>query len=167
MVINGLKLLKSQHEFITCKDRLRVIRSGIGGGKTRTLVSWALERALKTRRLVLTEPTFGMVRDILIPTFDEMLNTYGLTGSVKFNKSNRPELYLPNGGYIALRSCENPDSSRGPNYHDFGMDEVSYVKSDEASITMSYKRLIEMYDNIDESFLALKPWEFIHKRMEK
>ena len=137
MNLNIGKLLKSQNDFIRCDKPLASYIAGLGGGKSRTLTLWAIMRALKGRKIMLTEPTYGMIRDILIPTIDEILGLLGIASSCKFNRSNRPELFLPNGGKIDLRSCENPNLLRGGNYHDFGMDEVSYNKNDEA-----YKILI-------------------------
>lgn len=40
-----------------------------------------------------------------------------------------------------------------------------HVKADEATITISYNRLIQLYRNIDESFLKLESWKTIYDRM--
>ena len=41
-----------------------------------------------------------------------------------------------------------------------------HVKSEEASFTVSYKRLIQMYENIEGSFLELDAWKKIRGRFE-
>jgi uncharacterized protein (DUF169 family) len=40
-----------------------------------------------------------------------------------------------------------------------------HVKSDEVSFTVGYKKLILMYNNIDESFLKLEAWNTIYNRI--
>ena len=42
----------------------------------------------------------------------------------------------------------------------------SHIKTDEASFTVGYKRLIQMYENIEGSFLELGAWKNIQTRME-
>lgn len=40
-----------------------------------------------------------------------------------------------------------------------------HVKSDEVSFTVAYKKLIQMYNNIEESFLKLDAWKLIYNRI--
>ncbi|MHA1253560.1 MAG: DUF169 domain-containing protein [Candidatus Helarchaeota archaeon] len=40
-----------------------------------------------------------------------------------------------------------------------------HIKSSEISFTIGFNRLIQLYENIDESFLKLKAWNNIHKRI--
>lgn len=40
-----------------------------------------------------------------------------------------------------------------------------HIKSDEVTFTVSYKKLIQMYNNIDESFLKLGAWKTIFDRI--
>jgi len=40
-----------------------------------------------------------------------------------------------------------------------------HVKSDEVSFTVAYKKLIQMYNNIEESFLKLEAWNTIYNRI--
>ena len=40
-----------------------------------------------------------------------------------------------------------------------------HVKSDEVSFTVAYKKLIQMYNNIEESFLKLDAWKTIFNRI--
>ena len=40
-----------------------------------------------------------------------------------------------------------------------------HVNSDEVSFTVAYKKLIQMYDNIEESFLKLEAWNTIYNRI--
>jgi len=42
----------------------------------------------------------------------------------------------------------------------------NHIKTDEASFTIGYRRLIQLYNNIDESFLSLEPWKKIQKRCQ-
>ncbi|MFX1499626.1 MAG: DUF169 domain-containing protein [Promethearchaeota archaeon] len=41
-----------------------------------------------------------------------------------------------------------------------------YLKLDEATITVSYDRLLEMDENIDKCFLELNPWKTIYDRIK-
>lgn len=41
----------------------------------------------------------------------------------------------------------------------------TYVKSDEVSFTVGYKKLIQMYNNIEESFLKLEAWDTLYNRI--
>ena len=40
-----------------------------------------------------------------------------------------------------------------------------HVKLDEATITVSYDRLLKIVDSIDQSFLELNPWKTIYDRI--
>ncbi|MFX1374753.1 MAG: DUF169 domain-containing protein [Promethearchaeota archaeon] len=42
-----------------------------------------------------------------------------------------------------------------------------FIKTDEATFTVSYKKLKEMYHNIDESFLSLNPWKLLQRRLSE
>ena len=41
-----------------------------------------------------------------------------------------------------------------------------HIKSDEVTFTVSYNKLIQMFNNIEESFLKLDAWNTIYNRIE-
>ena len=100
---------------------------GVGIGKTSALVidffSYADEWPGSVQ--VLTEPTFGMVRDVLIPT----IKTYfGTVWGVDFDLSERSvphDVRFRNGSIIRLRSTETGEHLLGTNLARAGMDEAT------------------------------------------
>jgi len=101
--VNVGSLLRSQQGFVCGDEPLSYFTGGIGSGKTRSLDLWGLKRGLAGRRVILTEPTYGMIADIMIPTMEGLLQEFEIESLCKFNKSGRPNLHLPNNGYIAFR----------------------------------------------------------------
>jgi len=119
-----LQWTAAQAGFLGCQDREAQFRGGLGSGKTRVGGYWALRRASKARRVIVTEPTYPMVRDVLVPTLEELLEVLKVR-----HKWNRSAWTLQvGGGLILLRSGDNPDSLRGINAHDGLIDEASYTK---------------------------------------
>ncbi len=100
---------------------------GVGIGKTSALVidffTFAMEYPGSAQ--VLTEPVFGMVRDVLIPT----INTY--FGEYKGHLYDLAERSVPhdvrfvNGSIIRLRSTETGEHLLGTNLARAGMDEAT------------------------------------------
>lgn len=114
IVYRPLGYLNSFH-----KDRIkfpnRAIVAGYGGGKTyavcmeNILVS-EINRGVPN---VIIEPTFLMVRDILIPTLTDILDLNHI--KYEHNKSHH-NFYIPEwNGHIWLRSGDKPDKLKGMN----------------------------------------------------
>lgn len=135
----------SQSGFLQSRDREAIYRGGLGAGKTKVLSFWAGPRAYNGRRIILTEPTYPMVRDVLAPTLEETLGQLGLPYSV--NRSTWD--YFVGGGLIHLRSGERPDALRGINADDAGMDEGSYQKE------AVYHQLIARTRNTEDAELRV------------
>ncbi len=129
----NIQLLEKQISFLQCEDRLAQYRGGIGAGKTFILCFWALLRANAGRKVILLEPTYSMINDVLIPTLEEVAELLGI--DVLVHKSNPPKVKVGT-GEILLRSAEKPRSIRGINAHDAGIDEASYNKNDEAYMVL-------------------------------
>jgi predicted phage terminase large subunit-like protein len=125
-----IELLRAQIDMLSCTNRLAIYRGGIGAGKTLLAVLMALLNASKGRRVLFTEPTQGMITDIIEPTIYDVENIFGVGGG-EFRKKPTSYTYR-NGGVVNFRSAESPRSLRGGNYHDFYMDEPNYNKNDEA-----------------------------------
>lgn len=97
----------------------------IGSGKTFILSIWALLRASQGRRVLLLEPTYPAVRDVLFPTLREVAEILGI--KPEFKLSPMTNVYYGK-GEILCRSGDRPDGLRGINADDFGADELSYQK---------------------------------------
>lgn len=100
---------------------------GVGIGKTSALVvdffSYAMEWPGSTQ--VLTEPTFGMIRDVLIPT---IRNYFGDYRGYVYDLSERSvphDVRFSNGSEIKLRSTETGEHLLGTNLARAGMDEAT------------------------------------------
>ena len=119
-------LTSKQAGLLADPNALAIYRGGLGAGKTKALVIWATMRAHLRRRIILTEPTYGMIKDVLAPELEELFEEYNI--AYNYNKSD--QLVDVGGGRIYLRSGETPNRLRGINADDFGMDEAPYQNYD-------------------------------------
>jgi len=99
---------------------------GVGIGKSLALVMdfFAYAYEYSRSRQILTEPSYQMVRDILIPT---VMDYFGPEEGRRFNMTRSPPLNITfrNGSEIWLRSTETGQRMYGPNVARVGMDEVT------------------------------------------
>jgi len=104
---------------------------GRGSGKTTAGAIQAILEAVQYQpgeRGIVTAPTYPMLEDATMYEFFRWLPR----GMIKdFNKQRRL-LRLINGSEIAFRSCDNPDSLRGPNRAWGWMDEPRNLRTREA-----------------------------------
>jgi hypothetical protein len=132
-----VKLLKFQSEFVrdTTTKYLGLV-TGYGGGKTHSLCVKAVHLASMNVgfRAALLEPTNVMVRDVLIPSMDQVLHDTGIR--FEFRASPYPEytLKFPTGSTtILLRSAENYRRLAGLNLAFYGVDEADTIEKDLAT----------------------------------
>jgi hypothetical protein len=96
------------------------------------------------------EPTFGMVKDILIPELEQYLTAIGYTEAVNskrslrgreflLTRSGRPELLLPFQTWL-LRSAEVPSRLKGPTLAWVLIDEADLVDREVEDIAISRVR---------------------------
>jgi len=128
----NIQMLPKQIQFLKCQEREKLFIAGIASGKTRVGCWWATTRALQGRVVIVSEPTFGMCKKNLIPTFNAI---FGQTNfkegrDFKLNKTDL-EYTFPSGGTIYLCSADAPDRLRGINAHDGLMDEFGQHPDDE------------------------------------
>lgn len=133
-----VQLLPKQMQFMRSMARDCIFVAGIGSGKTKILALWAIYQAASRRRhVLLIEPNYGMVKRNLYPALIDIRTTLGISHTRwVLNKSDHT-MTFPGGGCIWMGSADNPDSLRGPNMHDGGIDEAFQLRDDEA-----YKILI-------------------------
>jgi hypothetical protein len=130
--------LYPQRDFYMSKTMFPLYYGGIGIGKTRALVVDAFDYAwiCPGSRQVLTEPTWNMVRDILLPTVDDCYE--GQLGT-HYSMTRVPPINITfvNGSTLWFRSVDvQADRLRGPNLARVLMDEVTLGKQEEAFLIL-------------------------------
>lgn len=117
-------LLKKQKAFMRSVARICIFLGGIGSGKTYIGAIWTVLQALKSRKVIVLEPTQQMGRDVFLPTLREVLEMFGLTEDKDFtiNLSSLTVRFIA-GGEILIRSAEAAERLRGINAHDALVDE--------------------------------------------
>lgn len=127
----------AQRRFMLCENRGAVFVGGRGAGKTFTLGLWAANRAMQSRRVEIVADTYGNLEDYVLDTLKrKVFPTLHLVEdqdySINYTKLNI-DLW---GGQILLRSADEPQDLRGPNIHDFAIDEARNLKNNEAWLVM-------------------------------
>jgi hypothetical protein len=111
--------------------KYRLISAGTGGGKTIAgvfeILSWLIEHDGSVGYIF--EPSYPMVRRILIPTLERLLGfPIGTNPMVRdFNKSDN-RIDLTNGSRLWFGSLENPEMAEGPNIDVVHLDEGRLVR---------------------------------------
>lgn len=129
---------KYQHKFHVSDKMIRLMSTGIRGGKSVALIMEAIKFAHSgwltfgvPNEGCIVSPTFPMQRDILLPIFNSVMNKAkeqsGFDLIKQFNK-NEMVCYFANGSKILFRSAEYPDRLRGPKFQWFALDEPREMK---------------------------------------
>lgn len=128
---------RHQHKF-------RLLCGGTGSGKTFAGVVEDVYWCVKNDGIVgyIFEPTYPMVKRILIPTLETLLG-FPLESSPLIDNFNRGDMRLTfvNGSTLWMGSLDNPERAEGPN--------IDFIHVDEA-------RLIRNFD---------KAWRVIQRRL--
>lgn len=95
---------------------------GRGAGKTRAGAEWLTMRARAGRRLALVGPTLHDVREVMIDG-PSGLRAIAPPGRRPVYEVSRRRLVWPNGAVAQAFSAEDPESLRGPQFHDAWADE--------------------------------------------
>lgn len=139
MTIDQQNTLIHQYRFAFADPRIvkhPAIVGGFGCGKTRAiplrwlrLVDWrAREQKLKAK-LMIVEPTYQMVRDVLVPEMNEFFGHHKI--KTRYHKSNHDYTIRLNGHDFTamLRSADNPASLTGKTVTDAIIDEFDKINS--------------------------------------
>ena len=98
-----------QDKFIKTREKFPALVAGYGSGKT---LAFCLKGILELGRnpgktILLAEPVFPMIRDVLQPTLEQLLNDLKFRYQYRASES-KYNIYWKNGsGCIILRSAEN------------------------------------------------------------
>jgi PBSX family phage terminase large subunit len=136
-------LLPAQKEF--CDDTEHLILgmcAGFGAGKTAALCRKAILLAMENPGKVgaIFEPTFQLVRDVWMRSFDEVLESLGIEYDFRISPSPEYVLHLPNGSCTLLcRATETWNRIRGQN--------LAFILADEidTSPLETSKKAVEMF----------------------
>ena len=108
--------------------RWKILCAGRRFGKTRLGVQLCIETAMAGKRAWWVAPTFSIARvgwrDIMMAGFD-LANAMGV--EVKMGDM---VVNFPNGGFIAVKSADNPQRLRGEGLDFLVMDEAAFVKEE-------------------------------------
>ncbi len=127
--------LPAQKGFINSQSRISAYIGGLGSGKTFASIIKAFSQPRGSLGL-LVEPTYPMVRDILVETLTKHFRPF----IADFNKSEMV-LRLVNDTRIWLRSADNPERLRGVNVNWAGLDEAGLMNEDAYRVTLGRLRL--------------------------
>ena len=132
--MKSYKVFNHQNKFIRSKAKYPALVAGYGSGKT---VAFVLKSILEAGRnpkktILLAEPTFPMIRDVLQPTLEDILDD--LKFPYKYRASEMKYTIIWKNGWsnIILRSAENYRRWAGLNLAGFGIDEAALLKNDRA-----------------------------------
>ncbi len=132
--MKSYKVFAHQNKFIRSKAKYPALVAGYGSGKTVAFVLKAILEAGRNpqKTILLAEPTFPMIRDVLQPTLEDMLEE--LKFPYKYRASEMKYTIIWKNGYsnIILRSAENFRRWAGLNLAGFGIDEAALLKDDKA-----------------------------------
>lgn len=123
---------------------------GFGSGKTRALATKILYNGILNAPLMtmVIEPTYPMVKQNLVPTFEGILKDLGWWRHCRYNKSDHDLTVNVPGGLsfvVAMRSADNPDSLAGANLATVGLDEPSQI-DDQAYVQACARARVDIVD---------------------
>jgi len=107
---------------------------GVGSGKTTAFCIFALNQCAKNagKTILLAEPTYPMIRDVLQPTFESVLRQAGFDYEYSAT-ATKYRVYWKNGWCdVIMRSAENYMRWAGLNLAAGGIDEADQLRDDKA-----------------------------------
>jgi len=131
-----IEATKAQYDFLASPARFRAFVGGVGSGKTYAGCLAALMAAKTSERGAVVAPTYPMLKDAVIPTWNELAEG----GMADFNKAEM-RCVMNNGAEVLFRSADKPDRLRGTNLGWFHMDEAALSGENVLDILMGRLRL--------------------------
>ena len=126
------KLFQHQSDFVHSASKYSALVAGYGSGKTTAFCIRALKECGRNagKRILLAEPTYPMVRDVLQPTFEQVLRESGF-GYEYTATDTRYRIKWKNGWCdVLMRSAENFQRWAGLNLAAGGIDEADQLRDD-------------------------------------
>lgn len=125
-------LYQHQSDFVHSEDRFPSLVAGYGAGKTYSLCIRALKQCgLNAGKIgLLAEPVYPMVKDVLQPTWEEILNQSGYKFDYSASDLKYRVFWKTGWADVILRSAENYRRWAGLNLAFGGIDEGDLLKDD-------------------------------------
>ena len=133
-MLNSFKLFQHQLDYVMSEEKYPFLVGGYGSGKTYGFCMFALNQCAKNpgKTILLAEPTYPMIRDVLQPTFELVLRQAGFDYEYTAT-STKYRIYWKNGWCdVIMRSAENYMRWAGLNLAAGGIDEADQLRDDRA-----------------------------------
>ena len=104
------------------KARFKVLVAGRRWGKTRLGVWLCIAKAMQGKKTWWVAPTYSMANEGW-----KEIRTLGKDYGVTIKEGDKT-LYTPTGGYVTVRTADNPDRLRGAGLDFIVLDECAYIK---------------------------------------
>lgn len=136
-----IQMTEPQARFYQLTDKYPLFCGGYGTGKTETLANCAVRDALHSSDalIALYEPTYDLVKLILMPRMEEKLSMMGIR--YKLNQQDKT-IYTSSGGCgdFIMRTLENPARIVGYESYRAHVDEIDTLK--EAQAKAAWQKII-------------------------
>ena len=116
------------------EDKHPFLLGGYGSGKTYGFALMALRQCSKNagKTILLAEPTYPMIRDVLQPTFELVLRQAGFDYDYSATATKYRVYWKQGWCDVIMRSCESAERWKGLNLAAGGIDEADQLKDDKA-----------------------------------
>ena len=127
-------VFKHQNKFIRSKEKFVLLCGGYGSGKTVSLCLKALSELGRNpnKTILLAEPTYPMIRDVLQPTFELVLRQAGFDYEYVASATKYRVFWKQGWCDVIMRSCESYQRWAGLNLAAGGIDEADQLRDDRA-----------------------------------
>ena len=128
------KLFKHQKQFLKSEKKHPFLLGGYGSGKTYGFCMFALRQCSKNagKTILLAEPTYPMIRDVLQPTFELVLRQAGFDYDYSATATKYRVYWKQGWCDVIMRSCESAERWKGLNLAAGGIAEADQLKDDKA-----------------------------------
>tara|TARA_Y100001963_G_scaffold159944_1_gene266390 strand:+ start:8673 stop:9923 length:1251 start_codon:yes stop_codon:yes gene_type:complete len=129
-----LNVYKHQNKFIRSKAKYPALVCGYGAGKTTAFVLMGMRQCglNPSGTILLAEPTYPMIKDVLQPTLEKMLDAVGWIYNYSASDLRYRVQWRDGWADIILRSAENFRRWAGLNLSAGGIDEADLLKTNDA-----------------------------------
>ena len=131
---NSFKLLQHQLDYVLSDAKYPFLLGGYGSGKTVGFCVFALRQCAKNpgKRILLAEPTYPMIRDVLQPCFEDIVRQLGFSYEYSATEMKYRVIWKKGWCDVLMRSAENYQRWAGLNLAAAGIDEADQLRDDRA-----------------------------------
>ncbi len=126
-----MQLAKKQGVFWHSRSFATAFVAGFGAGKSYVLIGKMLDTKMKypTVDMLYSAPTFSLIRDVLFPLVDEIMENTGV--KYRINRADN-NIIFPGAGKILCRSMDDPGKLIGFTIGDAFLDELDTLPTEKA-----------------------------------